>query len=367
MAKPIIAGFVLFFTIALVLRAAEAVPAQGSTSPSVSPQIQSESGIAKTNPDSGVASAAIPAQTTQSSEQILRLQLYKESLEAQLETIKHANDQLLGTVHWTLGVVVTIAALLVGYNWFSTFKTFDREKATLKEEIMRTFQDRLAPFQNEFTKQVNETANKLEQRHVTFADDLSTKLNDSIRSMDKNFASFIAKTQSELATSRRELEEQIRSIVSTANSDVETRLKSLLSSSIETLQAEQNKKIKHLNEQFEALNTELHVLTTEVVWLGYLHHREKGEAREQAGKLGLAYTSYASALRFLANENYEWAQPAALFDLIRVLKAGAELTQHEKANLAELISGIHPSLKPQTEEFLSLATAAKEIKVPNEA
>jgi len=56
-------------------------------------------------------------------------------LRAQLDTTRDFDQRLLGTVQWSLGIVVATLAVLVGYNWYTNHREIERDKAALKEEL----------------------------------------------------------------------------------------------------------------------------------------------------------------------------------------------------------------------------------------
>ena len=53
-------------------------------------------------------------------------------LKQQVAMMKEHQESLLGTIHWTLGTVITVGIFLIGYNWFSNFKAYERDKEALK-------------------------------------------------------------------------------------------------------------------------------------------------------------------------------------------------------------------------------------------
>lgn len=74
------------------------------------------------------AMAATPSSTSQAD---LELKI----LEKELLTMRDYHSSLLDTVYWTLGTVVTVSVLLVGFGWFSNFKFHESEKQRLKDEL----------------------------------------------------------------------------------------------------------------------------------------------------------------------------------------------------------------------------------------
>ncbi len=56
-------------------------------------------------------------------------------LRAQLETTKRFQADILSTVHWSLGVLVAISIILVGFGWYANFRVYERDKQSLREEV----------------------------------------------------------------------------------------------------------------------------------------------------------------------------------------------------------------------------------------
>jgi hypothetical protein len=56
-------------------------------------------------------------------------------LKAQLATMQFFTDRLLATVYWSLGAVVVVAGLLIGFGWFSSLSVNERDIASLRSEL----------------------------------------------------------------------------------------------------------------------------------------------------------------------------------------------------------------------------------------
>jgi len=58
----------------------------------------------------------------------------KESVtEKELETVRDYDQRLLSTVHWALGGVFLLVALVGGLNWFTNYRLYERERDALRE------------------------------------------------------------------------------------------------------------------------------------------------------------------------------------------------------------------------------------------
>jgi len=60
-----------------------------------------------------------------------------EVLKAQVDVMKSYQDNFLSTVYWSLGGVVSIVFILVGYNWLTNFKSQEKEIQLLKDLISK--------------------------------------------------------------------------------------------------------------------------------------------------------------------------------------------------------------------------------------
>jgi hypothetical protein len=63
-----------------------------------------------------------------------------ELLESQLTAIREYNSSLLQTVYWSLGVVVVLAVALVGFGWFTNFRVYERDKNSIRQELLTRIQ-----------------------------------------------------------------------------------------------------------------------------------------------------------------------------------------------------------------------------------
>jgi hypothetical protein len=87
-----------------------------------------------------VAAASAPAivSAVQSSES-LELGASKQQvklLETQLAEVRKYQDAILATVYWALGGIFVVVGLLLGFGWFANFKVYERDKDSLKAEVL---------------------------------------------------------------------------------------------------------------------------------------------------------------------------------------------------------------------------------------
>lgn len=65
-------------------------------------------------------------------------------LKAQLATMQEYQDDLLATVHWSLGSILGALLLFVGYGWYSNKKVNDQELDLIKERLKGEINDWIA-------------------------------------------------------------------------------------------------------------------------------------------------------------------------------------------------------------------------------
>jgi hypothetical protein len=57
------------------------------------------------------------------------------ALTAQNRLMKENQQNLLETVYWSLGTLVVIAGLLMGFSWYTNFRVYERDKLVLKQDL----------------------------------------------------------------------------------------------------------------------------------------------------------------------------------------------------------------------------------------
>lgn len=130
-------------------------------------------------------------------------------LKTQLEDAGKFQDQMLATVYWSLGTLVTIAALLVGFGWFANIRMYERDKSALERELRTLLLDEVRKAKDEannasvarFSEQDKALANSL-----SLADErMTSKLEASQRILERSLEAGISSNASSLAGLRREV------------------------------------------------------------------------------------------------------------------------------------------------------------------
>ena len=66
-----------------------------------------------------------------------------ERVENQFAIIRDYNDDFLAVIYWSLAAVVTVAILLIGFNWFQNSRLQKREFDSLKNEMIEMIHSKL--------------------------------------------------------------------------------------------------------------------------------------------------------------------------------------------------------------------------------
>ncbi len=70
-------------------------------------------------------------------------------LTTQLEDNRRFQDQLLGTVQWSLTALLAVTAVLVGFGWFVNFRMYERDKAALELDLRAQIAEAIRKASNE--------------------------------------------------------------------------------------------------------------------------------------------------------------------------------------------------------------------------
>jgi hypothetical protein len=76
-------------------------------------------------------------------------------LQAQLDTMRSYQQDLIETVYWSLAGIATALVVLVGYSWFTNNRNYDRERAAFREEQEAALAKGLQQLSNDLQAEVN--------------------------------------------------------------------------------------------------------------------------------------------------------------------------------------------------------------------
>src|SRR5260221_1913060 len=196
---------------------------------------QTSKDTSKNNSQTNIQQNQDKKDTTQSKD--LYKMLYEET--------KETNDKLVKTVLWTLGVIVTIALLLVGYNVLYNFKINKDQIDNINKEV----DNKIEKVRNEGVKNLNtrldDNKKEFEERinivNKEFNDTLSTKIQSLTDTYEKQTNAYKESTELQVKTLEKSIEERTKN----------------LNASIEIFHAELKRSILEVDQKIDTLGQEL--------------------------------------------------------------------------------------------------------------
>ena len=105
-----------------------------------------------------------PARTDEPSVELFKTQI--EVQKREIDVLRDFQSRIFQTISYSLGTVGAVALLLVGYNWWSANRVYERDKEALKENIL----------------------NKQKEAYLGFEEKIATKFNTALSAaVDKSF------------------------------------------------------------------------------------------------------------------------------------------------------------------------------------
>ncbi|MEL7834275.1 hypothetical protein [Fodinibius sp. Rm-B-1B1-1] len=102
-------------------------------------------------------------------------------LEKELETTQKYLDEITDTVYWSLGVLVTIAGLLVGFGWFSNFKVYERDKKALRNELKSLLNQESQELESSLNNRFSEVSNNISENVKEFRENIRNHAEETIK------------------------------------------------------------------------------------------------------------------------------------------------------------------------------------------
>ena len=100
-----------------------------------------------------------------------------EILKSQINLITSYQDKLLSTVYWSLGGIITLTVLLIGFNWFINIRNQDKEIENLKNTIRNQINDAKSELKtdvnNSLDTKIKTTVSRLEGKIIYLEIDIS--------------------------------------------------------------------------------------------------------------------------------------------------------------------------------------------------
>jgi hypothetical protein len=283
-------------------------------------------------------------------------------LRQEVVLLRSFQDNILKIVIYTLSTVGGVALLLVGYNWWSANKIYERDKNALKEDILNTqkqgqldfetkitrqvtsslgsMNERIQHFETSISEKVSSGLSTVESKYLHFSQDISGKVTDSLSSTEGKYLALRNETTSTVQQFRSELDSQLRSFIKTSVGDLDARLSGNVSESVKELNSKVSDLRRKLLFQEESLNNRI------------------GADQEEGTLWSSAYTSYFKALEAAVELDWEYGIDRALDNLIRALNNGAQLLTSEKRDVLNLVGKMPDKYKQKTDILVELANKA---------
>ncbi len=102
------------------------------------------------------------------------------ALTSQLDLAQRDMDRLIGLVGAAMGVIVTIAAVLVAVNLFASQWAYERDRATIREELLETLKDTISAEQSRLQEGLSSLQSAFEARMSGDIDQKSDELKSMI-------------------------------------------------------------------------------------------------------------------------------------------------------------------------------------------
>jgi hypothetical protein len=137
--------------------------------------------------------------------------------------------------------------LLVGYNWVTSNKIFERERQRLKEETLNETNAAVNKLGSELETKVHNAIVSMDDKSLVFKNELSilaTSLNATIEQRTITFADDIA---GRLETHRRGIDEALRAVSNKQLPEMETRINAVITKLAEKFEEDPDSNVKEVN------------------------------------------------------------------------------------------------------------------------
>jgi len=298
-----------------------------------------------------------------------------ELLKEEIQVIRSYDDKLIANVHWVFGLVFSIALLLVGYQWISANKLYERDKdalrkgiigeieereAALEKDLRKTIQNilsetsaRFLDLNREITEKFGQATALFGEKHGAFTQEVLTLVNDT----NQNVTRLEGKVTESLSSQRLDLEKQIRMLVEQSAKGLTFSLETSFKQALDSLDSKHKAAISETNSTLSFLQHKVDTLSYNV----NLHEASLAEEKEHYGG---AYTAYYKALDLVVKFGWGFAESTLLDNLIRVLEKGAPLLKHEVESAEALVPKLSAESKEKGIQFIALVKKATILGIP---
>lgn len=109
-------------------------------------------------------------------------------LKNQLSLMKEHQNSLLTSVYWSLGVVLAVGLLLVGYGWYVNSKSIEREKTALKAELNGNIEERFSHIEVQFLRNIQTTVDNSIELHLNTISQNIENLSGQAKQINNNLS-----------------------------------------------------------------------------------------------------------------------------------------------------------------------------------
>jgi hypothetical protein len=229
---------------------------------------------------------------------------------------------MLKTVHWALTAVLAVAALLVGYGWFTNFKMADRDRQRLKEETLNDANKNVLQLRAELETALQAAVASVNDQALRFKHEVSNLATSLSAAAEKRTIQFADDITKRLESHRHETDGALRDILGEHLPQLETKLMGAIAKTSEQASKDLRSTVNQLNRNLFELSFKL--------------HDNLGDQAAKTKTWSAALTWYLRALQEALKIGSEFLISHSLMNLDRSLTSGGLPIEDEKQTMAQL-------------------------------
>jgi hypothetical protein len=109
------------------------------------------------------------------------------ALKAELQLVRDYDQRMQNTVYWSLGVVVLVTVLLAGFSWYTNFRIYERDLASLRDQITIAVEKQSLDASEKLRTQISARLEAISSQQQSFSESLLKQL-DGIRTKFRSVA-----------------------------------------------------------------------------------------------------------------------------------------------------------------------------------
>lgn len=262
-------------------------------------------------------------------------------------------------MYWTLTSVFGVALLLVGYNWYTSNKIFERGRHHLKEETLNETNAAVQKLASELDTKIQKPIVAVDDKSLAFKNELSSQAASLTADVEKRTIDFAADFVQRLTTHRTEIDEAMRAVTNKQLPEMESRLKTLL-----------NDEIKGLDAKFrEVLDGRTETLKTDLLIVSWRLHTSLAEQASGPTRPvldnELLWHVIAARVACGHGSQWEWMISSSLNSIAICLQKGAIPSKFAQGEFAELEDRIPPSVRDNYHRINALFQSLKASNAQN--